>query len=74
MGMQQNEFAEAAGIKTNTYNQWENAVGKPDLEGAHKLCDGHGLTLDWIYRGDASGLKYDLAQAIKMLRQARRQG
>lgn len=71
LGLQQNEFAERAGLATNTYNQYERGKNTPNLDAAHALCDHHALTLDWIYRGDASGLRYHLAHAIKALRSAR---
>ena len=72
LGLQQNEFAERARIATNSYNQYERGKNMPNLPAAHALCDHHNLTLDWIYRGDASGLKYQLADAIKALRSVRR--
>jgi len=68
MRLQQNEFAERAGIAPTTYNQWEKGKNEPDVGYAIALCDAHHLTLDWIYRGDASGLKYELAELIKRLR------
>lgn len=68
-GFQQNEFAERAGLATNTYNQYEKAKKRPSIENAMALCDAYNLTLDWIYRGDSSGLRYETADAIKALRQ-----
>lgn len=57
-------FAGGAGIAPNTYNQWEKGKQRPDLDQAQALCDAYGLTLDWIYRGDASGLPYNLATLL----------
>lgn len=71
LGLAQNEFAGRADLHPNTYNQYERGKNMPNLEAAHALCDTHGLTLDWIYRGDPSGLRYQLADAIKGLRAAR---
>lgn len=71
IGLQQNEFCERAHIATNTYNQYESGKRRPSVENAIQLCDTYGLTLDWIYRGDPSGLRYDLAAAIKAVRGAR---
>jgi len=65
LGMRQNAFAGAAGVAPNAYNQWERAKGRPDIDGAQALCDGHGLTLDWIYRGDASSLSAGLVEKIR---------
>ncbi len=71
-GLSQTDFGKGAGIKKSTYNQYEKGKERPALDEAMKLCERYGLTLDWIYRGDPSGLKYELADAIKGLRQARK--
>lgn len=60
LGLNQRQLCKLSGIATNTYNQWEKAVGRPDIDEAEKLCAKLGYTLDWIYRGDASGLSSDL--------------
>ncbi len=70
-GLTQKEFATQAGVSENAYSQYKKAIQAPDLEQANKLCDTWGLTLDWIYRGDNSGLAPDLRDAIKVIRQAR---
>lgn len=57
-------FASGAGIAPNTYNQWEKAKQRPDLDQAQMLCDHYDLSLDWIYRGDPSRLPYELAAKI----------
>ena len=64
-------FASTAGIAKNTYSQYESGERMPKLEFALKLCDRFELTLDWIYRGDPSGLKYNLADQIISLRRER---
>jgi len=61
LGLNQRQLCARAGIATNTYNQWVKAKGRPDLDEAFKLCDAFGLTLDWIYFGDPSGLPHALA-------------
>jgi transcriptional regulator with XRE-family HTH domain len=71
LGLAQKEFADRAGLAANTYNQYETGRNIPALDRAHALCDTYALTLDWIYRGDPSGLRYELAAAIKALRGAR---
>lgn len=55
-GMQQGEFASAAGIAFNTYNQYEQGARLMRLENAMALCERFDLTLDWIYRGEPAGL------------------
>ena len=64
-------FAASAGIPINTYSQYENGKRVPKLDFAIRLCDRYELTLDWIYRGDPSGLKYNLAGKIIELRRIR---
>lgn len=71
LGLAQGDFALRAGIAANTYNQYESGKNMPALDRAQALCDAYKLTLDWIYRGDQSGLRYELADAIKALRSAR---
>jgi transcriptional regulator with XRE-family HTH domain len=71
LGMAQKTFCARAKIAANTYNQIENGKKGIGLEKAIALCDAYDLTLDWIYRGDPSGLRYDIADAIKALKQAR---
>ena len=69
LGLEQAPFCRRAGIAPNTYNQFERAKGRPSLDMALKLCDAYGLTLDWIYRGDPSGLPYELARSLFEQRQ-----
>ncbi len=64
-------FASAADIPKNTYSQYESGARTPNLLFAIRLCDRFELTLDWIYRGDPSGLKYTLADQIIRLRRER---
>ena len=64
IGLKQAEYAERAGIPNNTYNQYEQAKGRPSLDFAYKLCDAYGLTLDWIYNGDPSGLPYRITKNL----------
>ena len=71
VGLNQVEFAKKAKIAPNTYNQYEQGKKRPSLGNAIKLCDAFDLTLDWIYVGDPSGLRYEMADAIKAIRNAR---
>jgi transcriptional regulator with XRE-family HTH domain len=71
LGFEQGEFAARAGIANNTYNQYKQAVNAPTMAMAHRLCDAHGLTLDWIFRGDTSALRRRLADAIDALHKQR---
>lgn len=64
LGLSQAQLCRRTGIATNTYNQWEKGIGRPGLDQANRLCDGLGITLDWIYRADASSLPAKIADAI----------
>ena len=61
----QQEFGDQAGILQSNYSQYENGHKRPSVDAAIALCEAYNLTLDWIYRGDPSGLPYKLAAAIQ---------
>jgi transcriptional regulator with XRE-family HTH domain len=67
-GLQQQEFAERATINASAYNQYERGKRLISISHAHRLCDVYALNLDWIYRGDPTGLRYQTVEAIKALR------
>lgn len=71
LGYSQKDFAESAGLKPSAYNQYETGYKLPSVNAAISLCDRHKLTLDWIFRGDPSGLRYETAAAIHALRSLR---
>ena len=50
------EICREIGCKPNRWSQYESGERRITLEIAERLCDKYGLTLDWIYRGDPSGL------------------
>jgi len=66
--LSQAEFADRCGIARNTFNQYEQGRNKPQIPLAIDICERFNLTLDWIYRGDPSGLPYQLADDLKALR------
>jgi transcriptional regulator with XRE-family HTH domain len=68
----QKEFADRAGVTTTAYNNWERGKKRPDIESAIRLCTEYALTLDWIYRGDATGLPHGVA--VKVLDPRRQRG
>jgi transcriptional regulator with XRE-family HTH domain len=65
LGMEQSEFADRAGIARNAYNQYEQAQRIPRLDIAIKICETYGLTLDWIFRGNLSGVPFNLATTLQ---------
>lgn len=71
LGLSQTEFAARAGLQKSTYNQYERAKQKPSVESAIAIAAAHKLTLDWIFLGDPSGLRYETMAAIKVITDAR---
>lgn len=69
---QQAAFAADSGLAQSHYNRFETGDRPLTLPIAMKLCHRWGLTLDWLYRGDPSGLQYKLANDIKSLRKTDR--
>lgn len=65
MKISQREVCRRSGVAPSTYNQWEKAVNRPDLDEAIKLRDALDLTLDWIYLGDPGRLPHALVVAIE---------
>lgn len=70
MGLQQAEFGRRAGLAANTYNMIEKGERLPSIEVALDLCDAHGLTLEYIFRGDPGDLRHSLAVALEAVTQA----
>lgn len=68
LGVSQSEFADRCEIARNTYNQYEKGVNKPPVDAALKMRELYGLTLDWIYAGDPSTLRHEIADKIRELR------
>jgi transcriptional regulator with XRE-family HTH domain len=68
LGLGQGEFADRLDIARNTYNQYEKGVNKPPVESALKMRELFGLSLDWIYAGDPTFLRWELAEKIRQLR------
>lgn len=60
----QKEFFRRAGIAPNTGSNWITGKERPRVDEAIRLCDVYNLTLDYIYRGDPSGLRYDMRDTI----------
>lgn len=60
----QSEFARRAGLTQNRYNQYETAERPLTLDAALKLRDTYGLTLDYLFRGDAALVPYGLMERL----------
>ena len=71
-GLTQTEFSSRAGINKNAWNNYERARKRINLEAAIRLVATFELTLDYIYLGDTSNLKYRLSAAIEAVRDQRK--
>ena len=60
-------FSEAAGILRTGYSPVETGSRLLSLQMALLLYDEFGITLDWLYRGDRSGLRASLRDEIRRL-------
>ena len=54
--LSQEKFGESIGLSQPRYAQYENGSRPLTLEAAAAVCAVHGVTLDWLYFGDQSGL------------------
>lgn len=64
IGLKKAAMARRMGVSPQAWNNWEEGHERISIEMSHKLCAALGLTFDWIYRGDMSGLQHDLATRI----------
>lgn len=64
LGLTGTEFAKRARIAQNAYSQYETGKRMLTTTAAIRLCSTYGLTMDWLFRGDPSGLPYSLAGQI----------
>lgn len=67
LGIEQGQFADRLGFERNRYNQYDTGARALTLIPAIKICDEFGVTLDWLFRGDISGLPFGLATRISEL-------
>jgi transcriptional regulator with XRE-family HTH domain len=74
LGMTQAEFARRCGFDPPKVNNWIQGTAIPSLPNAHIICDHLPVTLDWIYRGDASKLPGDLQAKLAAINPAGRRG
>lgn len=70
--MTQSEWCRRTGIATNTWNNYEKGLNRISLDEAFKIARTIGATLDWIYRGDESGLPKRITDGLERLREKER--
>ena len=54
-------------IPANRWSEWRQGKRLITIESAIELCGITGVTLDYIYRGDTSGLPLRLAEALRKI-------
>ena len=64
LGITQAEYAEKAGLNRAQLNNWESGDFQVGLAGARKLRNTYGLSLDFIYEGEAQALDMTLRKAL----------
>lgn len=62
-GMEQKEYAEAAGLKRSAYSNWETGDYRLSLDGARALRKTYGLSLDFLFEGEDEALSMTLRAA-----------
>lgn len=60
LGLTQAEIAERTGLGRTQYNQFETGKRILTLTAALSLSEKFAVSLDWLYRGDASSLPHKL--------------
>ena len=63
-GRNQSAFAELVGITQPAMSNYLKGFRRPQLDEAIKIASKTGVTLDWIYLGDRSGLPSRLLEAL----------
>lgn len=59
-----NEFAKQAGVSAKSYSQWESGNFRVSIDGAIRLRDRYGISLDFIYLGSLDTLPNKIATAV----------
>lgn len=63
LGLRPFEFAERAGISRKVYENWESGRFRVSVDGAIALRQSYGISLDFIFCGNASALPHKFAIA-----------
>lgn len=64
VGINQASMAKTLGITQSAWSQYESGSRRITLEVSASAAARFGVTLDWIYRGDPSGLPMKLAELL----------
>jgi DNA-binding XRE family transcriptional regulator len=64
LGMTQETMAEALLVERKAYAHWETGRIMPQPLAMIRLKQQFGISLDWIYAGDPSGLSWKMAKKL----------
>ncbi|WP_168220589.1 helix-turn-helix domain-containing protein [Azospirillum thermophilum] len=64
LNLKSTEIAEAIGITTQAWSQYEAGSRRASLDVGLALSNRFRIPLDWIYRGELASVPYSLAQEI----------
>lgn len=64
LGLSQRDFASAIGVLPSQLNNWEKGRHRLSLEGALKINEIFGTTLDFIYLDRRNSLPHDMVVAL----------
>src|SRR5690349_12012771 len=70
LSLSMDQIADSIGMasRSSSWAAYETGKYMIPVHNAGALCDRHGITLDWLYRGLYSvGMPFDLANAIRAL-------
>jgi transcriptional regulator with XRE-family HTH domain len=67
----QRDMAQLLGVDTNRYNNWAIGTSRVPVNYAVMVCVLTGATLDYIYRGEVSGLSINLITLLDDLSRRR---
>ena len=64
LGLSSTVVCEILDIRRSTWSMNEYGKSLPNVFDMIRFSERFGVTLDWIYRGDRSGLRHDLAARL----------
>lgn len=66
LNMKQADLVRRTNVSTGALNHYETGKRPISIAYALELCDKFKITLDWLYRGDMSGLPHNLAVQLDL--------
>lgn len=67
LGLSQAEICRRTGISPPAWNNYEKALGRPDLDPAFAIVRATGVTLDWLYFGAEAHLPSSVVEGIRRI-------